>query len=500
MRFADLVAAGRQVAATTARSEKIRILAGLIRRLSPGEIAPAVWFLAGGLRQGRVKVGFRQAFGTDTSPAPDPNLSITDVDAAFAMLDQVGGPGSQHVRHTTLIDLFARATADEQEFFRRLLIGEVRQGASEGIVVEAVAAAAEVPSALVRRALMLTGDLGETARIALTEGADGLAAVQMRVMTPIKPMLASTADDLDEAVRGEVSVEWKLDGARIQVHRLGDDVAVFTRNLNEITGRLPDVVATVRDLDVSSVVLDGEAMALRPDGSPRPFQETMSRFGTEDAGESELPLHPFFFDLLYLDGEPAIDLPLAERLRLLDDVVPAERRVCRIVTADTTEARAFFDDALAAGQEGVMVKDLDSVYQAGRRGRAWRKVKPVHTFDLVVLAAEWGSGRRRGWLSNLHLGARRDDGFVMVGKTFKGLTDEMLRWQTKRFLELEERRTATTVYVRPEQVVEVAVDGVQASPRYPGGIALRFARVRRYREDKSPTEANTLDELRALLR
>ncbi len=499
MLFSDLVATSHRVAATRARTDKIGILADVIGRLAPDEVAPAVWFLAGEIRQGRAGVGYRQAFAVEAAPAPDPTLRILDVDAALDVLVEIGGPGSEELRRTALSDLLAHATAAEQEFLRRLLVGEVRQGASEGIVTEAVATAAGVAPALVRRALMLTGDLGEVARIALTAGASGLAAIRMRVMTPIRPMLASTADSVDGAVRGEVSVEGKLDGARIQVHRLGDEVRVFTRNLNDVTDRLPGVVAAAKGLDVESVVLDGEAVALRDDGTPRPFQETMSRFGTE-AAATEPDLHPFFFDVLFLDGDPTIDLPLAERLRLLDGLVPAETRVRRLLTAEVDEARRFFDEAVAAGQEGVMIKDLDSRYEAGRRGKAWRKVKPVHTFDLVVLAAEWGSGRRRGWLSNIHLGARDGDEFVMVGKTFKGMTDEMLRRQTRRFLELEERRTRTTVFVRPEQVVEVAVDGVQASPRYPGGIALRFARVRRYRDDKTPAEANTLDDLRALLR
>jgi DNA ligase-1 len=394
----------------------------------------------------------------------------------------------------------SQATEDEQDFLRRLLVGEVRQGALEGVVVEAVAAAAGVPAATTRRALMLRADLGEVAGVALEGGVEALGRLGLEVLSPLKPMLAATAASLEEALEAPASVEWKLDGARIQVHRRGGQAMVFTRNLNDVTERMPEVVQVTHSLTVGSVILDGEAMALRDDGTPQPFQDTMSRFGTEERLAEAVPLYPFFFDCLHLDGEDLIDRPLEDRLEALDRVVPPRHLIPRITTTDLIEAREFMEGALASGQEGVMVKMLGSRYEAGRRGSAWRKVKPAHTYDLVVLAAEWGYGRRTGWLSNIHLGARDGDRFLMVGKTFKGMTDEMLRWQTERFLELEERRTAGTVHLRPRQVVEVALDGVQASPRYPGGIALRFARVKRYRDDKDPSEADTLETLRALLR
>jgi DNA ligase-1 len=314
-------------------------------------------------------------------------------------------------------------------------------------------------------------------------------------------MLASPGASIVESIKGETSVEWKLDGARIQVHRLEEEVAVYTRNLNDITNRMPEVVGAAMELPVKAVVLDGEAMALREDGTPQPFQETMSRFGTEERAFGEVPVVPFFFDVLHLDGVDLIDVPLAQRLERLAEIVPLERRVPRITTDDVTEAEAFAEAALAAGQEGVMIKDVESLYEAGRRGKTWRKIKPVHTYDLVVLAAEWGHGRRSGLLSNIHLGARDSSTgeFVMVGKTFKGMTDELLAWQTEHFPTLETHRDRWAVYVRPEQVVEVAIDGVQASTRYPGGVALRFARVKRYRPDKGPAEADTIQTLQALL-
>lgn len=499
MLFADIAEAGRRVSSTRSRREKVEILAGLIDRLAPDEIEPAVWFLAGGIRHGRVGVGYASAYSVEAEPPAEPSLTVRDVDRALGDIPGITGPGSQAERAAALARLFGAATLDEQDHLRRILVGEVRQGALEGIVVEAVAAAARLPATSIRRTVMLTGDIGEAARIALTEGGAGVADVGLRVMTPVKPMLASTSPSVEDAIDAAVSVDWKLDGARIQVHRQGDDVRVFTRNLNDVTDRMPEVVEVVAGLEVESVVLDGEAMALRPDGSPQSFQETMSRFGTEERAVAAVPLYPFFFDVMSRDGEPLIDRPLHERHEVLDRIVPDRHRIPRLVTDSADRAREFFDRALEAGHEGVVVKDLDSTYEAGRRGSTWRKVKPVYTYDLVVLAVEWGHGRRSGWLSNLHLGAREGDEFVMVGKTFKGLTDRMLEWQTQRFLGLEQRRTRSTVFVRPEQVVEVAIDGVQKSPRYPGGIALRFARVKRYRDDKAASEADTLEALRRRL-
>ncbi|HSD77464.1 MAG TPA: ATP-dependent DNA ligase, partial [Solirubrobacteraceae bacterium] len=389
-----------------------------------------------------------------------------------------------------------------QAFLVRLLLGDLRQGALAGVMADAVARAAGVPPGAVRRALTLHGDLAAVAAIALRDGAAGLAAVRLRVGRPLAPMLAGTAPDVAAALRraAPAAVDHKLDGARVQVHRDGDDVAVFTRTLDDVTARLPELVATARALPVRAVVLDGEAVALRADGRPEPFQVTAARFGTRR--ERSVPLASLFFDVLHADGEDLLDAPLSRRAEALAAVVPEAHRVARMIAADADEGRAAFDAALAAGHEGVVVKALDAPYAAGRRGSAWLKVKPVHTLDLVVLAAEWGHGRRRGRLSNLHLGARDEDagGWAMLGKTFKGLTDELLDWQTERLLALATGRDGITVDVRPELVVEVAFDGLQASARYPSGLALRFARVRRYREDKTADEADTLATVRSLHR
>ena len=502
IQLAGLIKTSKQVAATSSRNAKVDRLAEFLSRLTPDEIPTAIGLLRGEPRQGRIGVGYASVFGTDAAPASASNLSLADVDRVFDELRQLLGPGSQTRRSQLLTDLFGRATVAEQDFLRRSLTGEVRQGALAGLLTEAVARAFSVPAPVIRRALMLRADLGEVARAAAAKGEAGLRTIGLRVLSPIQPMLASPGATIADSMRGLTSVEWKLDGARIQVHRLEDEVAVFTRNQNDITNRMPEVVAAAMELELRSTVLDGEAMALRDDGTPQPFQETMSRFGTEERAFAAVPVVPFFFDVLHLDGVDLIDEPLQKRLELLEKKVPAEHRVPRFTTDSVEEAEAFAASALAAGQEGVMVKDLASPYEAGRRGKSWRKVKPVHTYDLVVLAAEWGHGRRSGFLSNIHLGAR-DPGtgeFVMVGKTFKGMTDELLAWQTEFFPTLETRRDQWAVYLRPEQVVEVAIDGVQASRRYPGGVALRFARVKRYRFDKGPEEADTIQTLRSLLR
>lgn len=499
--LAELIAASSEVATTSSRNAKTARLASLIQTLGPDELPTALGLLRGEPRQGRIGIGYASAFGTSVEPAADPNLTVAEVDGYFDRLQESTGPGSQARRARLLGELFERATRDEQDFLRRSLTGEVRQGALAGILTEAVARAFAIPPAVVRRASMLQADLGEVARVAATKGEEGLLTIGLRVLSPIQPMLASPGASISESIKGPTSVEWKLDGARIQVHRLGEVVTVYTRNLNDITARMPEVVAAAIDLEVGAVVLDGEAMAIRADGTPQPFQETMSRFGTEERAFAEVPVVPFFFDILHLDGNDLIDVPLRERLVTLEKIVPSERRVPRITTAEVAEAESFAQGALAAGQEGVMIKDLDSRYEAGRRGKTWRKVKPVHTYDLVVLAAEWGHGRRSGYLSNIHLGARDDTTgeFVMVGKTFKGMTDEILAWQTEYFPTLAVDRDQWAVHLRPEQVVEVAIDGVQVSIRYPGGVALRFARVKRYRSDKRPEEADTIQTLRALL-
>ncbi|MFF2272261.1 ATP-dependent DNA ligase [Agromyces sp. NPDC058136] len=504
----ELVTTSAAVAATRSRLAKIEALAELLRRLEPDEIVPAVGFLVGRPRQGRVGVGWRgvAAASEASAPATNPSITVGELDAALDRIAAASGTSSSGERADELRELLARATEGEQRLIAGVLLGEVRTGALEGVLADAIARAADRPADVVRRAAMLSGDLGSTARLALTGTADELAAVGLVVGRPVQPMLAATAGSAAAAIEqtGEASVEFKLDGARIQVHRSGDEVRVFTRNLADITHRVPEVVDVVRALPVDRVILDGETLSLGEDGTPRPFQETMSRFGAEHAREAVL--HPWFFDVLHVDGRDLIDEPLAARLAELERIAPAHR-IPGSVTASPETAERVSREALAAGHEGVVVKAIGSPYAAGRRGASWVKVKPVLTYDLVVLACEWGSGRRTGLLSNLHLGARDPDGefgepggFVMVGKTFKGLTDELLRWQTARFPEIEVRRTANTVFVEPVTVVEIAIDGVQRSSRYPGGIALRFARVKHYRDDKGAAEADTIQTLRALLR
>jgi len=504
--LADLVATADAVVATRARSTKVAALADLLARLSDEEIPIVVAILSGTARQGRIGVGYRTVASTEAEPATEPSLTILEVDRTLTELADLHGAGSQKSRSDLLVGLLSRATEGEQDLLRRLLVGELRHGALEGLVTDATAKAYGVPLAAVRRAAMLAGDLPRVAALARAEGEAGLSAVGLSVLRGIQPMLAQTAGDVTEALAlatggtdgGLASVEWKLDGARIQVHRSGDQVRIYTRNLNDVTDRLPGIVDLARSLPATRLVLDGEAVGVGEDELPRTFQDTMSAFGREDS-VSGAGLQSRFFDLLHLDGEDLVDRPLAERLVALERVA-GPWRIPGVITADPAEAQRVLDDALAGGHEGVMVKDAASTYDAGRRGGAWRKVKPVHTLDLVVLAVEWGSGRRRGWLSNLHLGARDPEGgFVMVGKTFKGLTDELLTWQTERFLDIATDKGDWVVTVRPEQVVEIALDGVQTSTRYAGGVALRFARVRRYRDDKGPDEADTIDAVRAML-
>jgi DNA ligase-1 len=499
MLFAEIAEASRDVAATSRRLAKVARLTECLLLAGPEEVAVAVSYLSGELPQGTVGVGWA-ALRELPEPATHATLEVLGVDSAVSRLKAISGPGSQAARGAELDALFARATEPEQRLLVGLFLGELRQGALEGVMTEAVARAADVPAADVRRAAMLAGDLATVADAAIRDGADGLARFRLTPLRPIGPMLAQTAADIVAAL-GPVAapyLEWKLDGARIQAHRSGDEVAVFTRNLADITARVPEIVDALRALDVSTIVLDGEAIALRPDGRPEAFQVTMSRFGTKAAGH-DTPLTTFFFDCLHLDGDDLIDRPARERLVALDARLPAERVVPRLATDDPAAAQSFLDDTLARGHEGVMVKSLDAPYEAGRRGAGWVKVKPTQTLDLVVLAAEWGHGRRTGKLSNLHLGARDPDGgFVMLGKTFKGMTDEMLAWQTEHLLGLETSREGNVVHVRPELVVEVAFDGVQTSTRYPGGMALRFARVKGYRPDRSPADADTIETVRAI--
>jgi DNA ligase-1 len=497
--FSDVVNASATVAATRSRLAKVDALAGVLHNAEPDAEVPAVvGFLVGQPRQGRIGTGWRTLVKLATPPADEPTLTVADVDTALAALAQLSGAGSTAHRATLLTGLLSRATKAEQDFLIRLLAGELRQGALEGVMVDAVARAADLPGDDVRRALMLSGSLTATATAALKK--EDLGRFRLEVGRPVRPMLASPAESLADAVGelADVSVEYKLDGARIQVHRNGNDVHVYTRTLREITDSVPELVELVRALPVHTVVLDGETLALDPDGRPRPFQETMSRFGATTTPREEL-LRPYFFDCLHLDGTDLLDRPLTERTEALtaaagDYLVPGRRR------PTIEEADDVLKAALNAGHEGVVVKSLTAPYAAGRRGRAWQKVKPVHTLDLVVLAAEWGHGRRTGYLSNLHLGARDADGGppVMVGKTFKGMTDELLAWQTEEFPRHELRRTEWTVYLRPELVVEIALDGVQGSTRYPGGVALRFARVVRYRPDKEAGDADTIETVRAM--
>jgi DNA ligase 1 len=502
MRFLDLAATSATVAATPARRVKIELLAAALRQLAPDEIEAGAAYLSGELRQRQIGVGWA-SLRELPPPAGEATLTVAGVDAALAEIGVQSGTGSQGRRRALLAALFGAATAEEQRLLGGLISGELRQGAQAGILTDAIATAAGIPLMEVRRALLLAGDLKTVARVALAEGAAGLALFRLQVGRPLAPMLAQSAPTVEEALAatGEpAAVDVKLDGIRVQVHRSGGEVAVFTRSLDDITARVPEVVAAVAALPVREIVLDGEAIALDRTGRPRPFQETSSR--AAQRGVVAVHLTPYFFDLLHLDGVDLLDEPGERRWTVLGDALPAELLVGRTTVSTVDDATRAFDAALAAGHEGVVVKSARAPYDVGRRGAAWVKVKPRHTLDLVVLAVEWGHGRRRGWLSNLHLGARdpATGGFVMLGKTFKGLTDELLRWQTEKLLSLATDRGERVVEVRPELVVEIAFDGVQTSPRYPGGVALRFARVLRYREDKSAAEADTIDDVRRIHR
>lgn len=504
MLLAELVETSTAVSGTAARSEKIDRLAQTLKRVPPEEASIAAAYLSSRLRQRQIGVGYASLRDLPP-PAEGATLTLTEVDRALETIGTTTGPDSQTEKRRQLVKLFASATGEEQHFLGRLIIGELRQGALAGVMHEALARALDVPVGEVRRAVMLRGDLHAVAEAALRDGPAGLNQFKLHVGQPVLPMLAQSAVTIDEALErtSPAAIDWKLDGARVQVHVLDGDVRVFTRSLDNITSRVPELVEMARALEVRSVVLDGEVLALREDGRPHPFQVSASRFGSRlDVARlrASLPLTPFVFDILHLDDEDLIDHALSERHRTMVAVVPERFRVPRIVTADAAEASKFLADTLARGHEGVVVKALDSLYEAGRRGTGWIKVKSAVSLDLVILAAEWGHGRRTGWLSNLHLGARDPDtgNFVMLGKTFKGLTDDMLRWQTERLQELETSRDRWTVHVRPELVVEVKFDGVQRSSRYPGGVALRFARVVRYREDKRAEEADTIGTVQAL--
>jgi DNA ligase-1 len=503
--FATLAATSQRVAAAPGRNDKIAALAACLRALDPSEVPLAVAYLSGETPQGRSGIGYallRSAMPAEGAHGPP--LAIADVDAALARIAHTTGSGSKAGRTRHLSALLARATRDERDFLARLLLGELRQGALASLMIEAVAAASDVPAAQVREAAMVANGIAEVAQAALSEGAAGLRRYAMVLMQPVAPMLAQPAQDIGEALAafGTAAFEWKLDGARVQVHKSGEDVRIFTRNRNDVTASAPEIVAAMRGAHARELIVDGEAIALLPSGAPQPFQVTMRRFGrTQDVAsmQAALPLSVFFFDCLRLDAERLTAAPTAERFAALARAVPAALLVPRVVTDDAAVADAFYDDALRRGHEGVMAKALTAPYEPGRRAPTWLKIKRLHTLDLVVLAAEWGHGRRRGWLSNLHLGARDEHGgFVMLGKTFKGMTDEMLAWQTQALLGREIGREDGIVYVRPELVVEIAFNDLQASPRYSGGLALRFARVKRYRFDKGADDADTMTTVRSI--
>ena len=507
MEWARLVELVGRVRATTRKGEKVALIADLLRRATGRDVELAALYLTGTLPQGRIGVGWRtlQPAIPSGPPVGEP-LTLARMDDVLSAVAATTGPGSAERRLGTLRSLFDAADEPGRRLLVELLLGEVRQGALDGLVVEAIAKAAGLPPSDVRGAAMYAPGLGELARAAIEEGAPGLRRFSLRLLSPVAPMLASPAGDAEEALErlGEAAFEYKLDGARLQVHRAGDEVRVFTRQLQDVTARVPEVVEWAKDLRVREAVFEGEALALRSDRRPRPFQETMRRLGRSrdvDAARRAMPLSPFFFDLLFLEGEgPLVSLPYAERVARLQRLVGKEVLLPRLVTRDPEEAERFFDQAVAAGHEGLMAKSLVAPYAAGQRGFHWLKLKPAHTLDLVILAVEKGSGRRSQWLSNLHLGARDTESgeFVMLGKTFKGLTDDMLRWQTERLLALEVARDEWTVHVRPELVAEIAFADVQESPRYPAGLALRFARVRRHRPDKPAAEADTLQAVRAI--
>lgn len=502
-----LVGVSQRVSASSARSTKIRELAGYLKTLAAEEIGIAVHYLSGEIPQGRIGIGYSTLRAAAASPPAEAGtLTLPELDQALTALAGIRGSGSTGRRAEALHNLFSRATPDEQQFLLHLLVGELRQGALAGVMVDAIAAASEVPVSKVRRAVMYSKTLGAVASVALLEGAKALERFQLEMFAPVLPMLAQTAADVGEALSGlggEVEFEWKMDGARIQAHKVGDEVRLYTRSLNDVTVAIPEVVASVRGLPEHTLVLDGEAIAFDAEGRPHPFQVTMRRFGRKlniEALRGELPMQAFFFDCLRIGEQSMADLPARERLAALARAVPAQMLVPRLVTSSEAAASAFYEAALAAGHEGVMAKSLDTPYEAGNRGAGWLKIKRAHTLDLVVLAAEWGHGRRTGKLSNLHLGALdpANGSYVMLGKTFKGLTDAMLEWQTREILARETHRDQWTVYVRPELVVEIAFSDLQASTRYPGGLALRLARVKRYRDDKRLEDADNMESVRKI--
>jgi DNA ligase-1 len=504
--LATVAETSRQVATTSARSAKTRLIADCLRTMNAEELELAVLYLSGEIRQRRIGIGPSALSACMTAVAAESSLELTEVDRLLEELAAIRGTGSGARRADALRTLFGRATRPEQEFLLRLLVGDLRQGALTGVMIDAVAAATGVPLPDVRRAAMYESNLGAIARTGRESGAAGLRKYQLQVMSPIAPMLAQVANDVDEALgmlAGDVAFEWKMDGARIQVHKQGDLVRIFTRNLNDVTAAIPEIADEMRALPAEQLVLDGEAIAFTPSGRPHSFQTSMRRFGRKldvERLREELPMRAFYFDCLRRDATSLAERPARERFAVLSEIVSAAHLIPRLVTRSSEAAINFYDEALAAGHEGLMAKSLDAAYEAGNRGASWLKIKRAHTLDLVVLAAEWGHGRRQGKLSNLHLGAldTATQRYVMLGKTFKGMTDQMLKWQTREFLARESHHDQWTVYVRPEIVVEIAFSDIQSSPRYPGGLALRLARVKRYRQDKRVDEADTMESVRKI--
>lgn len=505
MELGEIVDVSRRVAATSKRLEKVALLADLLRRLPADELETGVAFLAGRTRQGRIGIGYSALREAAGAPASERSLTLGEVDRTLSAIEGTQGRGSARARYELLRSIFSRATEAEQSFLIGLPMGELRQGALEGVMSDAIARASGIAAAKVRRAAMMAGDIVPVAVAALAEGEPGLARYDLQLFRPVQPMLAASADDVAAALDelGEAALEYKMDGARVQVHKSGGEVRVFSRRLNDVTGAVPEVVEAVRALPARDLIADGEVISLLPDGRPQPFQVTMRRFGRkqEDEGtRAALPLRPFLFDLLYLDGAPLVDEPQARRFELLTAAAGRELVIPHLFTGDAARAEAFVEEAFALGHEGVMAKDAAAPYAAGARGQSWLKVKRAHTLDLVILAAEWGNGRRQGWLSNLHLGARDTvrGGWAMLGKTFKGLTDDMLAWQTGQLLAIEVAREGQVVHVEPKIVVEIAFNDVQVSPRYESGLALRFARVKRYRPDKAAAEADTFETVQRI--
>jgi DNA ligase-1 len=505
MLLAELVETSRRIGSTTKRLEKIDLLADLLKRLSPEEVEVTVAFLSGATRQGRIGIGYATLQASVSEPSDTASIEILELDRTLKELQKVSGAGSENRKREILRRLFTKATRDEQRFLSSLLVGELRQGALEGIMIEAIGKASGLGGDRIRRAAMMGGGASRIARAAIGKGEAGLAEFDVRLFRPVQPMLAQTAEDVSEALAelGEAALEYKFDGARVQAHKSGDDVVIYSRRANDVSGAVPEVVSAVRSLPVKSVILDGEVLILDAQNRPQPFQVSMRRFGRKAnvAGlPNELPMTPFWFDLLYLNEVPTIDEPQAARFRELSGFVFSNNIVPHLATESRDAAEDFLHSALLAGHEGIMAKARQAPYVAGSRGQSWLKVKQARTLDLVVLAAEWGNGRRQGWLSNLHLGARDTEkgGFAMLGKTFKGLTDEMLAWQTTEFQKIEISRDKYTVYVEPKIVVEIAFNEIQVSPRYISGLALRFARVKRYRPDKPVSESDTFQTVKKL--